>query len=544
MADSNVGFAKRVLDALSTDAALDGSGFQINQRVRRNVSRLITALLQRRLSRSEPISQKTLAWEGGVVSFKNYVASQERFWTKANERDLETDDDDARAWVCSTFHESRRVLHVWVLPFSLIRGIYDKLPTDRAGRRDLSVVRRQSHGNDSWAFKLASSTEESPELNLWHHQFDVGGMEEFRSARAVDFEKSKLKTPEPGPTSAEPAELNSEPDSMPEAVEVPATNRIYFGPPGTGKSRLIRGEVGDAAAAGRCKTVTFHPEYTYADFVGTYRPVMTYSGNEELHDGSGNIDHLKGRPAVVYRFVAGPLTKLICEAMCKPDEHFYLVIEEINRGNCAAICGDLFQLLDRLEDGESEYAVSADADLILFVNRQLRGQPKEACGRLERDGLYFPSNLSIVATMNTSDQSLYPMDSAMKRRWEMRYVPIDYDQARGRRVHVPGHGEMDWGQVLQSLNREIVNHTHSDDKQIGQWFLRGQKITAEAFRDKVLSYLWFDVFRHSPSDLFDLGGRPNSYENLVAACNANASVFRKGVLDVASQPVVEAADGT
>jgi hypothetical protein len=234
---------------------------------------------------------------------------------------------------------------------------------------------------------------------------------------------------------------------------------------------------------------------------------------------------------------------MICDAMSNPGDHFYLVIEEINRGNCAAIFGDLFQLLDRLEDGESEYAVWVEVDLINHVKQQLASQPEDVKARFLREGLYIPSNLSIYATMNTSDQSLYPMDSAMKRRWEMRYVPIDYEEARGRRAMIHGYGEMDWGDVLHRINKEVVKHTHSDDKQVGQWFVKGQTISSETFRDKLLSYLWFDVFRHSPQDLFDLGDEPYSYESLVAVYNAGHRVFKIGVLEDAKPAPQGVADG-
>lgn len=133
--------------------------------------------------------------------------------------------------------------------------------------------------------------------------------------------------------------------------------------------------------------------------------------------------------------------------------------------------------------------------------------------------------------MNTSDQSLYPMDSAMKRRWEMYYVPIDYSRARGRRITIRGYGERDWADVLLRINREIIRHTHTDDKQIGQWFVKTETIGADTFRDKVLSYLWFDVFRSSPQELFDLGNNPYSYESLVAAYDRSEQIFRAGVLD-------------
>jgi hypothetical protein len=521
-------YAIDVLKAIATPAALEPAGFQVNPGAGGNVARLITTVLRAKLSGCEAITVKSVEWRGGVIAFKNFTPNA-RFWTKVTQNDL-NGGDGLRVWVCSSVDPEKAVLHIWVLPFALVRENYAAFPEDAKHRRDLKIVPRPS----GWSFRFSDPPADPPDLGQYHHEIDYRQLIAFEAARAADVAQGG---PQPTPTPPFPQPVpdskialpRQEPDAEVE-VEVAGSNRIYFGPPGTGKSHQLREELREAQAAGRVRTVTFHPEYTYSDFVGSYRPTMVYGGTERYRDATGNPAQVEGRPSVVYRFVPGPLVQMICRAVSDPGAHFYLVIEEVNRGNCAAVFGDLFQLLDRHEDGESEYAVWVEADLMAHVRQELAGLPQDAKERLEREGLFIPSNLSIFASMNTSDQSLYPMDSAMKRRWEMQYVPIDYGQAKGRRATVGGYGERDWGDVLSQINREVVRHTHSDDKQIGQWFVKGRTIDSTTFRDKVLSYLWFDVFRHSPQDLFDLGDGPYSYEELMSAYDVGRRVFKHGVL--------------
>jgi hypothetical protein len=272
---------------------------------------------------------------------------------------------------------------------------------------------------------------------------------------------------------------------------------------------------------------------------------MAYCGAEQYRDASGKLLPALGRPVVVYKFVTGPLIRMIERAILDTEHPYYLIIEEINRGNCAAIFGDLFQLLDRRDDGSSEYEVRVESDLMQHLLGNLPADIKadEAVrrnfSRLKEFGLFIPGNLSLLATMNTSDQSLYPMDSAMKRRWEMTYVTIDYEQAKGRRVDIQGYGNRAWGDVLRRLNKAIVMYTQNDDRQIGQWFIGTESIDADTFRDKILSYLWFDVFRHKPGEMFNLD-YSSSYEALIGKYDKGLPVFKAGILD---EPVVGGGDG-
>ena len=246
---------------------------------------------------------------------------------------------------------------------------------------------------------------------------------------------------------------------------------IYFGAPGSGKSY----KVAEALAGGDEKNIfrtTFHPDYDYASFVGCYKPEM-------------EVGEIK------YAFTPQVFTNAYVRAWEHPNEKVYLVIEEINRGNCAQIFGDLFQLLDRKEDGTSCYSIRADKDLADYLQYVLSGDAKRG---IEGGNLCLPPNLHIIATMNTSDQSLFPMDSAFKRRWDWEYIPINYsDKAKSGQFMITINGKnYKWGTFLEAVNRHIRDLTHSEDKQMGNFFIKNS-IEKEAFKSKVMAYLWHEV---------------------------------------------------
>lgn len=259
---------------------------------------------------------------------------------------------------------------------------------------------------------------------------------------------------------------------------------IYFGAPGTGKSHKVREIIGEEINQPNVFRTTFHPDTDYASFVGCYKPSMrpTTSAEKTL---TGKDEE------IVYTFVPQVFTDAYVYAYKHPSETTYLVLEEINRGNCAQIFGDLFQLLDR-KDGVSEYKIKADNDLAKYLVAQL-GEESEGI----KDGkLCLPANLSILATMNTSDQSLFPMDSAFKRRWEWEYVPINYstdilsstfDITIGEKVY-------SWVEFIQSVNKHIFDLTQSEDKQMGNFFIK-HSVDESEFKSKVMFYLWYEVLR-------------------------------------------------
>jgi hypothetical protein len=264
-------------------------------------------------------------------------------------------------------------------------------------------------------------------------------------------------------------------------------NSIIYGSPGTGKSHKA-----DKITNGKdVQKVTFHPDYDYHSFVGGYKPTM---------DGD----------KIAYKFVPQIFTKIYIDSwknLVSADETkpFYLQIEEINRGNCAEIFGDLFQLLDRDKDGFSKYEVTAEEELYKYL-LSADGFGGDHDG-IKGGKLRFPSNLKIIATMNTSDQSLFPMDSAFKRRWDWIYVPIDYSCSFSDfTIQLDNGKAFKWLEFLKSVNKEIIDIDKNQDKQIGNWFIDAQnsgKIISEStFVNKVVFYLWNDVFKDEEKTIF------------------------------------------
>lgn len=266
--------------------------------------------------------------------------------------------------------------------------------------------------------------------------------------------------------------------------------QIFYGAPGTGKSHEVKKITRELLANGdevdlpNVFRTTFHPDTDYASFVGCYKPTMKPTSKEEKT--------LTGKDEeIVYEFVPQVFTDAYVYAYNNSDQPTYLVIEEINRGNCAQIFGDLFQLLDR-KNGKSEYKIKADNDLAKYLREQL-GADSEGI----QDGkLCLPANLHILATMNTSDQSLFPMDSAFKRRWDWEYVPINYNTSieSGTFVITIGDKSYSWVDFIKQVNEKIFDLTQSEDKQMGNFFIK-HSIDEDGFKSKVMFYLWYEVLR-------------------------------------------------
>lgn len=300
------------------------------------------------------------------------------------------------------------------------------------------------------------------------------------------------------------------------------SNKIFFGPPGTGKSFKMKNEAKSIGIDNEETVIriTFHPEYSYYDFIGQYKPVVGYEiVSNKITDFLGqelNENSFFKKPITYYDFVPGPFTKAIVKALNLLDKrkNVLLIIEEINRGNCASIFGDIFQLLDRVNDinkkedyGYSQYSIDISSEMKFYIKKNVSA---EIFDSFFSKGFRLPKNLFIYATMNTSDQSLFPMDSAFKRRWSMEYVGINYNEEDLKEVMLPKpYHDIKWLNFIEICNKEIVAFTQTDDKQIGQWFLGIIKSSTDRysgelidFKGKLLSYLWFDVFRHEPSMFF------------------------------------------
>ena len=327
--------------------------------------------------------------------------------------------------------------------------------------------------------------------------------------------------------------------------------QIYYGAPGTGKSHEIK-KMTSEAKDNTIRT-TFHPDTDYASFVGAYKPttveetVMTVIGTKAVP-----VENADGTPRtetkIIYEFVSQSFLKAYVKAWkhyahastMDEVERQYLIIEEINRGNCAQIFGDLFQLLDRNKYGFSDYPIEADADMQKQLQKQfdglyipLRDSINVLCDDEGRDIvsevlngkiLFLPNNLYIWATMNTSDQSLFPIDSAFKRRWDWKYMKIE-NANKGWKINFsPKENDsevvsIDWWVFIQKINRIIADMTSSADKQLGYFFCKADEIdnenpaenqeatiiSKEKFVGKVLFYLWNDVFKdygYDDADLF------------------------------------------
>ena len=264
------------------------------------------------------------------------------------------------------------------------------------------------------------------------------------------------------------------------------TNIILYGVPGAGKSWTIKHEYCDDES--RMERLVFHPDYTYSDFVGQILPKVS-------DDGS-----------VSYEFSAGPFTKLVRKAYLNPDKMYFLVIEEVNRGNAPAIFGDVFQLLDRDKDGKSEYEITnADIAKIVYKN--------------ENHKVSIPSNMSILCTMNTSDQNVFTLDTAFQRRWSMRLIKNRFREEESETLLANTKildTNVTWEKFFTDINNFIlgknIRMTSAEDKRLGTHFVSvddlsigdGSERQISKFPEKVLKYLWDDAFKFTKEDVFDL----------------------------------------
>ncbi len=304
-------------------------------------------------------------------------------------------------------------------------------------------------------------------------------------------------------------------------------NLIFFGAPGTGKSyELNKLAVGTADEPGcfdktNVTRVTFHPDYTYAQFVGCYKP---YSEVKEQGEGDPAS---KIEEEITYRFVPGPFLETYIKAVQNPGTNYLLVIEEINRANPAAAFGDIFQLLDRKADGTSEYEVATPIEMRNYLrvflpeyatNAHISDPMKLISEQMrlkaETERLCLPPNLYIWATMNSADQGVFPMDTAFKRRWDFHYMDIDAGSAAiGRyRVPVAGHGGLvSWDELRRGINRVLLEAGINEDKLLGPFFISPPRLEdaehfTETFQDKVLLYLFEDAVKTKKSKVFSREG--------------------------------------
>lgn len=326
--------------------------------------------------------------------------------------------------------------------------------------------------------------------------------------------------------------------------------QIFYGAPGIGKSHTIN-EVTKGEDVTR---TTFHPDTDYSGFVGAYKPTTSLLPIcNELGEPMKIANQALYKEQIVYEFVAQSFLQAYIAAWKKyadsendePKKQF-LVIEEINRGNCAQIFGDLFQLLDRNDYGFSEYPIKADTDMKKQLQKAFKGlniPQKDSInamfeGRdvikevLDGDLLLLPNNLYIWATMNTSDQSLFPIDSAFKRRWDWTYIPIS-NANKGWTINI-GDTHYDWWQFVERINDLIGRTTNSEDKKLGYFFCKAKDgvISAETFVGKVIFYLWNDVFKdydYCDQVFNDADGNKLTFDKFYTAEGNNSKVVEEKV---------------
>lgn len=354
--------------------------------------------------------------------------------------------------------------------------------------------------------------------------------------------------------------------------------QIYYGAPGTGKSKTIK----DLTFGESVIRTTFHPDSDYASFVGTYKPITEEVDLRDCYGKKVIDDDTKEvvkEERIAYKFIPQAFLEAYVEAWKKlgskksekSDKSYnrihpalldtpeiftknkaskkqFLIIEEINRGNCAQIFGDLFQLLDRNEYGFSDYPIVADKDMQKYLEKefagceitnkdeinQLYGEANMVNLIMKGERLVLPSNLYIWATMNTSDQSLFPIDSAFKRRWDWKYVPIR--EGRDKETNAPlnwyintGDKQYKWWSFISKVNELIGSLTNSEDKKLGYFFCKAKdgEIDADLFVSKVIFYLWNDVFKDygfDDKDFQDEEGKILSFDRFYEDKNGKTNV--------------------
>lgn len=266
-------------------------------------------------------------------------------------------------------------------------------------------------------------------------------------------------------------------------------NIIYFGAPGTGKSYNLNKDKDELLEdyEENYERVTFHPDYSYANFVGTYKPVP--------EDGD-----------ITYKYVPGPFMRILKESLENPDKPYLLIIEEINRANVAAVFGDVFQLLDRNGDYESEYDIAASEDMKTYLNET---------------NIKLPRNLFIWATMNSADQGVFPMDTAFRRRWDFKYFSINHDENLIDDTNTFINDEtIYWNDLRKQINDELLSYKINEDKLMGPFFAFNEFMNKEMptdtfkdiFKNKIIMYLFEDAAKSRRNDLFS-GARKNN-ENI------------------------------
>lgn len=353
-----------------------------------------------------------------------------------------------------------------------------------------------------WLKKNISRSVLSSDLhNSLKTAMSIWGLNDYKSA-VSDLLRGVYRKDDDREASEESMELKFETGLTSEYKR----NRILFGAPGTGKSYTLNKQKTELLGVDNeidYERVTFHPDYSYANFVGTYKPVPTTDSD--------------GKDAITYEYVPGPFMRMYVKALknsrtdnIKP---FLLIIEEINRANVAAVFGEVFQLLDRGDDFVSEYPIQATEDIKKYLAKELGGSPDDY------NKIKIPDNMFIWATMNSADQGVFPMDTAFKRRWDFTYLGIDDNDQdlQGKYVYLSDDKsqKVEWNKLRKAINNFLAKEKINEDKQLGPYFISrnivvpkdGDEIDRDrfidTFKNKVIMYLFEDAAKQKRSRLFE-----------------------------------------
>lgn len=317
-------------------------------------------------------------------------------------------------------------------------------------------------------------------------------------------------------------------------------NRIIFGAPGTGKSHTL--EEDKDGFGENYERVTFHPNYSYAQFVGTYKPVPCKDSDD--------------KDSITYDYIPGPFMRILVEAMRNSDLPHLLIIEEINRANVAAVFGDIFQLLDR-KNGSSEYEIETSEDMRKYLHKKLGGELSD------HKKIKIPSNMYIWATMNSADQGVFPMDTAFKRRWDFKYIGINDKSDKMCNVLVKLGTDVNehivkWNKLRMAINDKLSSNECkvNEDKLLGPYFLSKEVIKTnsedyfvvdnnrfiEAFKSKVLMYLYEDAGKQHKSKIF-AGCDHSKYSSVCDAFESiGAGIFGEDIKAAVIEEVAESCE--
>lgn len=331
--------------------------------------------------------------------------------------------------------------------------------------------------------------------------------------------------------------------------------RIFFGAPGTGKSFKLNEEAKEYFGD-NYERVTFHPNYMYGNLVGAFKPFPNILKNIDgsiKKDEDGNIQE-----SITYKYIPGVLMKQLVKALKNPSENYLLLIEEINRANVSAVFGDIFQLLDRAGDGESEYVIATSDELQNYLKQELENVElsqdiQEKLG-VDFKRLYLPKNLYIWATMNSADQGVMPMDTAFRRRWEFTYLDIDETADVNRedfskyKFKVNKQEIVLWDAFRREVNKKLSALNIPEDKLIGPYFISKSMLEktdldelTEIIKNKVLMYLYEDVAKAYRPALF-AEGKYATYSMVCRNFEENALHLFKGSLSIETEIIEHMVD--